>query len=123
MNTLLWILLIAIGGWWLFRIMSRTGGGGGSGHAMAGGGCCGGHSHGSHDKAHKKHGASHLHSGGRQISEMVVDPVCNMAVDRDKAAHTLSYGGTSYYFCSGDCYEKFKNDPEGYLLKQPELTR
>jgi Cu+-exporting ATPase len=111
MNSLFWILLLGLGLWWLFRVTSRMGGGRGTG---MGGGCCGGGGQ-SHHGSHSQHSSSH-HAEGREISEAVVDPVCRMAVDTTKTAHTLSYGGTTYHFCSSDCYETFKADPEKFLL-------
>ena len=44
----------------------------------------------------------------------VRDPSCGMPVDPAKAAasgNTLSYRGATYYFCSGQCKQKFQNDP------------
>jgi YHS domain-containing protein len=111
MSTLFWILLIGLGLWWLLRSMSHNKGGGG----MMGGGCCGG-GH-SHHGSHNEHGKSHQHPESRQIGEMVVDPVCNTAVDKNKIAYTLDYGGTTFYLCSSKCYGKFKADPEKYVLK------
>jgi Cu+-exporting ATPase len=43
------------------------------------------------------------------------DPVCGMDVDPSTAQHRLEHGGTTYYFCSGHCLEKFKAHPEQYL--------
>ena len=42
------------------------------------------------------------------------DPVCGMAVDRDKAV-TKAFGGRTYYFCSNHCLHAFEADPENYL--------
>lgn len=123
MNTLLWVLLIGVGLGWLFRAMSRSGAGG-SGHSHEmGGGCCGGHSHqGSQDHAHEKHTSSLRHSGGGKVNEMAIDPVCNMAVESDKVAHTMNYGGTRFSFCSDDCYKKFKSNPESYLVQSRAVS-
>jgi Cu+-exporting ATPase len=111
MNTLFWILLLGFGVWWLFRAMSRNKGGG-----MMGGGCCGGGHN--HHGSHNEHGKSHQHKGTQQVGEMVVDPVCEMAVDKNEISFTLDYGGTSFYFCSSKCYKSFKADPEKYVLKR-----
>lgn len=113
MNTLLWVLLIGFGLWWMFRVVSGKRGSGN--RRMGGGGCGGGHSHHS---SHSEHGTTHSHSGTQQISEMVTDPVCRMAIDKDKTAYTLDYGGKTFHFCSTKCYESFKADPEAYLLKR-----
>ena len=46
---------------------------------------------------------------------MITDPVCGMAVDPRTAQHRLKLGGTTYYFCSAGCLEKFRADPDRYL--------
>jgi Cu+-exporting ATPase len=43
------------------------------------------------------------------------DPVCGMTVDPSHAAASREYEGTLYHFCSRNCVEKFKGDPEKYL--------
>lgn len=40
---------------------------------------------------------------------MVKDPICGMKVDPKKAKFALEKDGKTYYFCSQDCYEVFKN--------------
>jgi Cu+-exporting ATPase len=51
---------------------------------------------------------------------MAVDPVCGMTVDPERAAGTLDYNGTTYYFCSKGCVAKFSADPQKYLSGQRE---
>src|SRR5262245_25324203 len=43
------------------------------------------------------------------------DPVCGMNVVPDKAAASFSHEGTTYYFCSVGCRDKFARDPERFL--------
>ena len=43
------------------------------------------------------------------------DPVCGMDVDPQRAASTHTHNGTTYYFCSQHCVQKFKADPEKFL--------
>ncbi|HEY7302658.1 MAG TPA: heavy metal translocating P-type ATPase [Bryobacteraceae bacterium] len=43
------------------------------------------------------------------------DPVCGMNVAEDRAAGTVEYEGTVYYFCALSCAQKFKADPQKYL--------
>ena len=43
------------------------------------------------------------------------DPVCGMMVDPLSAAGTYNHAGTTYYFCSPGCVERFRVDPDGYL--------
>ena len=46
---------------------------------------------------------------------MFRDPVCGMSVDPLSAAGTYDHAGTTYYFCSLGCVERFRSDPDGYL--------
>ncbi len=43
-----------------------------------------------------------------------IDPVCGMTVDPATARH-VEHQGVAYYFCSGHCEAKFRNDPGQYL--------
>ena len=55
---------------------------------------------------------------GRAEAGHTHDPVCGMALDRNKAAasgHTETYNGESLAFCSDKCRDKFKADPAKYL--------
>jgi Cu+-exporting ATPase len=47
----------------------------------------------------------------------VVDPVCKMTIDSEKAAATSQYKGQTLYFCSKGCKTKFDQEPEKYLGK------
>jgi P-type Cu+ transporter len=47
----------------------------------------------------------------------VVDPVCKMTIDSEKAAATSQYKGQTIYFCMPGCKTKFDHDPEKYLGK------
>jgi Cu+-exporting ATPase len=48
----------------------------------------------------------------------VTDPVCNMTIENKEAAGTSSYKGTTYYFCSMPCKEKFDKTPESFVSKK-----
>ena len=41
------------------------------------------------------------------------DPVCGMQVEEADAGHT-EHEGTTYYFCSTGCKDKFEASPEDY---------
>src|SRR5574342_211007 len=43
-----------------------------------------------------------------------VDPVCGMTVEIASAKHTRSFGGSTWYFCSKGCADKFAAEPERY---------
>jgi Cu+-exporting ATPase len=49
------------------------------------------------------------------VAERVLDPVCGMMVDPDRAAGHVDHNGTTYYFCSKSCVAKFSANPEKYL--------
>jgi Cu+-exporting ATPase len=66
--------------------------------------------------------ASHDHQSEVRHGEMTaapggefVDPVCGMSVSADTAAGKFEHKGTSYYFCSTGCLNKFRQNPEGFL--------
>src|SRR5579884_2924194 len=45
---------------------------------------------------------------------MTTDPVCGMKVDEKSAAGKAVYKGTTYYFCSSSCLQKFEATPTDY---------
>jgi Cu+-exporting ATPase len=47
----------------------------------------------------------------------VKDPVCGMTIDEKDAVATYAYQGTTYYFCSTSCRDKFEKDPASYVKK------
>ena len=44
----------------------------------------------------------------------VKDPVCGMTIEEADAVDTVDYQDTTYYFCSKDCAEEFRENPEDY---------
>ena len=50
-------------------------------------------------------------NGGRR---MVIDPVCKMQIDENKAAGKSDYNGKTYYFCAPSCKRKFDENPQQY---------
>jgi len=50
---------------------------------------------------------------------LLIDPVCGMEVDNKSKFKTL-YKGKVYYFCSENCLNLFKKDPEKYLREGPK---
>ena len=53
---------------------------------------------------------------------MIIDPVCGMHMDPEKAPAFYTYQEHTYYFCSDDCMEKFKAHPEQYIDKAIEMN-
>ncbi len=47
------------------------------------------------------------------------DPVCGMNVSPEDSRHS-EYDGTTYYFCSDGCQQKFASDPAGVLASRAE---
>jgi len=48
-------------------------------------------------------------------SNKTTDPVCLMKVEKDENTLKYEYRGETYYFCSENCKEQFKQKPEEYL--------
>src|SRR5262245_60039033 len=51
------------------------------------------------------------------VAERAIDPVCGMSVEPSKARGSFNHQGTTYYFCSPGCRDKFASDPEGWLSR------
>lgn len=83
-SSLLWIVIWGV----LFFFMMRFG--------------CGSHIGG--------HGGGHGGPPGGKAK----DPVCGMEVDPQNAKAASVYRGTTYYFCSASCRDKFDQAPEKY---------
>src|SRR5437763_11192526 len=68
--------------------------------------------------------ASHEHMSGtmQPRPNTVLDPVCGMYVDPAKARGAAEYQGTTYYFCSPRCEQRFKAEPEKYLAPKPATS-
>jgi Cu+-exporting ATPase len=49
-----------------------------------------------------------------RVMTTVKDPVCGMEIDPATAAGNEEYQGTTYYFCSESCHERFVGDPEKF---------
>ncbi|MDA8051884.1 MAG: YHS domain-containing protein [Rhodospirillales bacterium] len=47
----------------------------------------------------------------------VIDPVCGMTVDQEKAAAREVRAGRTWYFCSEQCHRMFVADPARYGAK------
>lgn len=49
-----------------------------------------------------------------QHENMVRDPVCGMAVNKNWAAASAEHAGRMYYFCIDECRRRFEQDPQRY---------
>lgn len=45
----------------------------------------------------------------------VKDPVCGMEIEAEDAVATEEHEGETYYFCSQDCADSFRESPEDYV--------
>lgn len=48
-------------------------------------------------------------------AQMVIDPVCGMSVDPDRAAGSFEHNGEAYYFCSKHCQQRFQTERSQYV--------
>jgi adenylate cyclase len=51
--------------------------------------------------------------------DLEIDPVCRMAVARDRADSMRKRRGIAYYFCSTECRRRFDDDPRRYIALSP----
>lgn len=56
-----------------------------------------------------------VRQGQAAAGRLVVDPVCQMAVDPDHAAGRLNVDGTAYFFCTIACAGQFARHPERFV--------
>ena len=67
-----------------------------------------------HQTQHTSHGAC---CAGKPVATpgQMTDPVCGMTVDPEAAAASVEHAGTTHYFCSKHCAERFRADPAKYV--------
>jgi Cu+-exporting ATPase len=64
---------------------------------------------------HEAHGHHHHRVAPDNHGTVVTDLVCGMKVDTRTTEHRYELGGTTHFFCSARCLEKFRANPEAYL--------
>jgi putative ABC transport system ATP-binding protein len=52
----------------------------------------------------------------KDMSRLVIDPVCGMSVDEEQA-HTFEYRGGTFFFCSRGCAQEFESSPSSFLAR------
>jgi class 3 adenylate cyclase/YHS domain-containing protein len=52
---------------------------------------------------------------GGEAGNLVIDPVCNMVVDPDRAVGRLVHEGKAYFFCTLSCAGEFARRPERFV--------
>ena len=71
-----------------------------------------------HHHAHAHGHASHQHEN-KSPPTLAKDPVCGMDVDPSTARFQATFDGRTFYFCSQNCHDKFKANPEQYVAAAP----
>lgn len=51
----------------------------------------------------------------KEMISMATDPVCGMAIEREKAATTVEVDGVRYYFCSKGCRSEFEDGLDKFI--------
>lgn len=80
--------------------------------------CCGGSGSSAAPQQAKTsccQGANHAAGHAGSDAGTHIDPVCGMTVLSETAAGQFEHEGHTYYFCSGHCLQKFRNNPAAYL--------
>jgi Cu+-exporting ATPase len=65
----------------------------------------------------------HTHHAHAQDSTGKLDPVCGMTVDPARAAGSLEFEETTYFFCSSGCLEKFRSAPETFVHPEVKVKK
>ncbi len=60
-----------------------------------------------------------VRGAGAPRSSLEIDPVCRMAVARERAQSSKRRRGIDYFFCSADCRDRFDEDPRRYVALSP----
>jgi len=55
--------------------------------------------------------------GSVEKKQTVIDPVCGMEIELASATHVIEFEGQKVYFCSNNCEERFKENPQKYVGK------
>ena len=63
---------------------------------------------------------SHGNAGHHSPGGAAVDPVCGMSVDTGAAKYTHNFAGSTWYFCSKHCLDKFAAEPKRYAKPKKE---
>lgn len=72
------------------------------------------HEHSHHEEGHLEQVAAASSRG------TAIDPICGMTVDIATAKYKHSFGGSTWYFCSKHCLDKFAAEPERYAKAKSE---
>ncbi|HKY21172.1 MAG TPA: heavy metal translocating P-type ATPase [Vicinamibacterales bacterium] len=62
---------------------------------------------------------SHSHVRAAVAPVEVLDPVCGMTISPDDAVGHVDHKGHTYYFCSQNCLDEFRVNPDAFLVERP----
>ncbi len=68
---------------------------------------------------HASHAQPPVEDPSTRESQASTDPVCGMRVDPARAAGSYRHRGTTYFFCSPGCLERFRADPSAHVPGVP----
>lgn len=54
--------------------------------------------------------------------ELKTDPVCKMVVSLSEATASFEHKGVNYYFCAVKCYNRFRHNPEKFLVEEEKVS-
>ena len=57
----------------------------------------------------------------KELRAMVRDPICLMAIERERAPAHTEYKGVTYYFCARGCRDEFEEDPARFVRALEEF--
>lgn len=69
---------------------------------------------------HSHHEHSNHCEDNKKLDTGIKDPVCGMDVDPQTSKYHFTFKNKGYHFCSEKCLNKFKEDPEKYLVAKPD---
>ena len=66
--------------------------------------------------------SSHANTHDRVDADVATDPVCGMTVDPETTAHSTTYAGSTYYFCSSGCQSRFEEEPSRFATASASVA-
>jgi xanthine dehydrogenase accessory factor len=58
--------------------------------------------------------STEINGNNNDSSNVFINPVCNIPVEKSTAKHVIDYEGESYYFCCDGCKISFEKEPAKY---------
>jgi len=73
-------------------------------------------------KAMKTDADNYVNPNIADNAAQTADPVCGMKVEPSKATKMIEYEGRKIFFCSENCQNKFKNNPDKYTKEVSDTS-